>query len=333
MDTVLEVRGLKTYFETDGATIPAVDGVDLSIEKGKTLGIVGESGCGKSVTSFSIMRLVPCPPGKIVGGEILFEGRDLLKLSENEMKKVRGNEISMIFQEPMTSLNPCFKIGNQLMEILKAHQDISKKDAYDQSLEMLRTVSISRPQEIMKSYPYELSGGMRQRVMIAMAMLCRPKVLIADEPTTALDVTIQIQILDLMKRMQEETNTAISFITHDMGVIAEIADHVAVMYAGKVVEDASCDEIFNHPLHPYTIGLHESTPKIGDNQRRLHTIYGMVPNLANKIEGCAFKTRCADAMPVCGEKMPDITDVGGGHKVRCWKYCKECPNRAAAEKS
>ena len=323
MDKILEIKGLKTYFSTDGATIPAVDGVDLSVEKGKTLGIVGESGCGKSVTSLSAMRLVKCPPGKIVGEEILLDGKDLLKLSDKEMRAVRGKEISMIFQEPMTSLNPCYTIGNQLVEVLRVHSDISKKEARKKALSMLYEVSISRPEEIMKAYPYELSGGMRQRVMIAMAMLCKPKVLIADEPTTALDVTIQIQILLLMKKMQKETDTAIMFITHDLGVIAEIADQVAVMYAGKVVEEASCLEIFNNPLHPYTIGLHNSTPKIGETEARLHTIHGAVPNLANKIQGCAFKSRCKDARKICGEKAPEIEKISEGHKVRCWKYCKE----------
>ena len=323
MDKVLEIKGLKTYFVTDGATIPAVDGVDLSVERGKTLGIVGESGCGKSVTSLSAMRLVKCPPGKIVDGEIILDGKDLLKLSDKEMRSVRGKEISMIFQEPMTSLNPCYTIGNQLVEVLRTHSDISKKEARQKALAMLNEVSISRPEEIMKSYPYELSGGMRQRVMIAMAMLCNPKVLIADEPTTALDVTIQIQILLLMKRMQKETNTAIMFITHDLGIIAEIADQVAVMYAGKVVEEASCSEIFTRPLHPYTVGLHNSTPKIGDKEARLHTIYGSVPNLANRIDGCAFKSRCKDARPICGKRIPEFVDAGENHKVRCWKYCKE----------
>lgn len=324
MDTILEIKGLKTYFKTDGAVIPAVDGVDLSVEKGKTLGIVGESGCGKSVTSLSIMRLVKCPPGEIVGGEIILDGQDLLKLSNKEMQNARGKEVSMIFQEPMTSLNPCYTIGNQLIEVLRAHSKISKTEARKQALEMLESVSISRPDEIMKSYPYELSGGMRQRVMIAMAMLCNPKVLIADEPTTALDVTIQIQILILMKKMQEARGTAIVFITHDLGVIAEIADQVAVMYAGKVVEEASCEEIFNNPKHPYTVGLHNSTPKIEKTTERLHTIYGMVPNLANKIEGCAFKSRCKDAKPICGQKVPEIVEVGENHKVRCWKYCEAC---------
>ncbi len=323
MDTILEIKGLKTYFKTDGAVIPAVDGVDFHVEKGKTIGIVGESGCGKSVTSLSIMRLLKCPPGKIVDGQIILDGRDLLKLSDREMRDIRGKEVSMIFQEPMTSLNPCFTIGNQLIEVLRAHSNISKSEAKKQALEMLESVSISRPDEIISSYPYELSGGMRQRVMIAMAMLCNPKVLIADEPTTALDVTIQIQILTLMKKMQEAKGTAIVFITHDLGVIAEVADHVAVMYAGKVVEEASCEEIFNNPKHPYTIGLHDSTPKIEKSTPRLHTIYGMVPNLANKIEGCAFKTRCKDAMPICGDKAPEITDIEKNHKVRCWKYCKE----------
>lgn len=321
MKPILEVKGLCTQFTVEGKTIPAVDGVDFSLEPGKTLGIVGESGCGKSVTSLSIMRLVPCPPGRISGGSVLLEGRDLLKLSEKEMKKVRGNEIAMIFQEPMTSLDPCYTIGNQMIEALKAHEKVGRGEAIERVVQMLNEVSISRPREIFRSYSYELSGGMRQRIMIAMALLCRPKILIADEPTTALDVTIQIQILELMKRLQKENNTSIIIITHDLGVIAEMADQVAVMYAGKIIEYASCVEIFDHPLHPYTVGLHKSTPKISGDTDRLEAIPGIVPNLANKINGCAFKTRCRSAMPVCGEKCPPFWDMGDGHMVSCWKYC------------
>lgn len=331
MSPILEVKGLKTQFVTEGKVIPAVDGVDFCLESGKTLGIVGESGCGKSVTSLSIMRLIPNPPGKIVGGSILVEGKDILKISEKEMQKIRGNEISMIFQEPMTSLNPCYTIGNQMMEALRVHEKVSKGEAIDRVVELLKKVSISRPGEIFKSYSYELSGGMRQRIMIAMALLCKPKILIADEPTTALDVTIQIQILELMKQLQRENNTAVMIITHDLGVIAEMADEVAVMYAGKVVEQASCLEIFDNPMHPYTIGLHHSTPKITGDQERLETITGMVPNLANPIKGCAFKTRCREAMPICGEKCPDLIEVGAGHKVRCWKYCQQCQDEGGNE--
>jgi len=326
MEPILEVRDLRTQFITEGTVIPAVDGVDFSVEAGKTLGIVGESGCGKSVTSLSIMRLIPSPPGEIVGGSVLVSGRDILQLSEKEMRGVRGKDISMIFQEPMTSLNPCFTIGNQMTEALRVHEKLSKKDAKEKVLEMLGKVSISRPKAIYKSYSYELSGGMRQRIMIAMALLCQPKILIADEPTTALDVTIQIQILELMKQLQRENNTAVIIITHDLGVIAEMAEKVAVMYAGKIVEYGTCVEIFDTPLHPYTKGLHNSTPKISGGLKRLEAIPGMVPNLANKISGCAFKTRCADAMPHCGETCPALMDAGNGHLVRCWKYCDNKTN-------
>jgi len=326
MEPILEVRDLRTQFITEGTVIPAVDGVDFSVEAGKTLGIVGESGCGKSVTSLSIMRLIPSPPGEIVGGSVLVSGRDILQLSEKEMRGVRGKDISMIFQEPMTSLNPCFTIGNQMTEALRVHEKLSKKDAKEKVLEMLGKVSISRPKAIYKSYSYELSGGMRQRIMIAMALLCQPKILIADEPTTALDVTIQIQILELMKQLQRENNTAVIIITHDLGVIAEMAEKVAVMYAGKIVEYGTCVEIFDTPLHPYTKGLHNSTPKISGGLKRLEAIPGMVPNLANKISGCAVKTRCADAMPHCGETCPALMDAGNGHLVRCWKYCDNKTN-------
>ncbi len=321
MEPILEVKGLKTQFVTEGKVIPAVDGVDFSLYAGKTLGIVGESGCGKSVTSLSIMRLIACPPGKITAGSVIMGGRDILQVPEREMRKIRGNEISMIFQEPMTSLNPCYTIGNQMMEALRAHEKVSKGEAIDRVVDLLKKVSISRPGEIFKSYSYELSGGMRQRVMIAMALLCNPKILIADEPTTALDVTIQIQILELIKELQRENDTGVMIITHDLGVIAEMADEVAVMYASKVVEQASCVEIFDEPLHPYTVGLHNSTPKINSEQRLLDTIVGVVPNLANEIKGCAFKTRCREAMPICGEQCPELVEERPGHRVRCWKYC------------
>lgn len=318
MSAILKVKGLKTYFYSEDKTVPAVDGVDLEVRSGETLGIVGESGCGKSVTSLSVMRLVKSPPGKIVEGEIMLKGQDLLKLSEKEMRRIRGKDISMIFQEPMTSLNPVYTIGNQLTETIMSHNRISKKEAVRQAVEMLKIVSIPRAEEIMKAYPFALSGGMRQRVMIAMALILRPKILIADEPTTALDVTIQAQILELMKNLQKTTGTSIIFITHDLGVIAEMADYVSVMYAGKIIEEADVASIFDNPMHPYTIGLHNSTPKLDQRAERLVSIPGMVPNLTNEIKGCAFKTRCAHVMEKCCVEMPDLAVINEKHKVRCW---------------
>jgi len=320
-NTILKIKGLKTYFYAEDRVVPAVDGVDLEVREGETLGIVGESGCGKSVTTLSVMRLIR-HPGKIIDGKIEFDGKDLLKLSEAEMRDVRGDQISMIFQEPMTALNPVYTIGNQMMEMTLVHYNVSKKEAWDKAVEMLKTVSIPRAEEIMKCYPFELSGGMRQRVMIAMAMTCNPTIMIADEPTTALDVTIQAQILELMREMQRKYNTAIIFITHDLGVIAEMSDYVAVMYAGRVIEEASCDDIFNNAKHPYTIGLHNSTPKLDVATDRLESIPGMVPNLANKITGCAFKTRCKHVMEKCCMEMPDLIKIDEKHKVRCWLYQK-----------
>ena len=261
-DILLEIKGLKTHFFTDEGVLPAVDGVDYWVRKGETLGVVGESGCGKSVTALSILGLIPQPPGKIVGGDILFEGRSLLNLSKNQMRKIRGNKISMIFQEPMTSLNPVYTIGNQISEALKLHQGIRNRDALERSTEMLRLVGIPSPERRVNEYPHQLSGGMRQRAMIAMALSCNPSLLIADEPTTALDVTIQAQILDLMVSLKEELQTAIILITHDLGVVAESAARVVVMYAGKVVEESDVYQIFEHPLHPYTVGLLESIPRI-----------------------------------------------------------------------
>ncbi len=320
-DTILKVNNLKVYFVTEGKESHAVDGVDFEVKKGEILGIVGESGCGKSVTSLSIMRLVKCPPGKIVDGEILLEGKDILKYSDKEMRDIKGKEVSMIFQEPMTSLNPAYTIGNQLVETLLSHEKITRREAKEIVLDMLKKVMISRPEQIMKSFPHELSGGMRQRIMIAMALLCKPKLLIADEPTTALDVTIQAQILELLKKLQEETQTAIMLITHDLGVIAEVAQHVVVMYAGKIVEDASVGEIFDHPMHPYTVGLQNSTPKIEYQGEKLETIEGYVPNMTKEVKGCAFKTRCPYAMKICGEQVPELKEVSPGHKVRCF-HCE-----------
>ena len=291
-EKVREVNNLKTFFITDEGEIPAVDGVDFSIERGETLALVGESGCGKSVTSLSILRLIATPPGKIVDGEILYNGRDLLKLSEKEMRSVRGNDISMIFQEPMTSLNPVFTVGKQIMESLIYHQNMTKEQARERAIEMLRLVDIPNPEKCINNYPHNLSGGMRQRVMIAMALACNPKVLIADEPTTALDVTIQAQILKLMAELQKKTETGIILITHDLGIVAQIARNVIHNYAGEAVEYADVRSIFKDPRHPYTIGLRKSIPSIHETQDELYTIKGMVPRPKNLPKGCLFSPRC-----------------------------------------
>jgi peptide/nickel transport system ATP-binding protein len=317
---VLEVKGLQTHFITDDGSIPAVDHVDFSVNPGEILGIVGESGCGKSVTSLSIMGLVPSPPGKIVGGEILYNNEDLTKASEKRMRQIRGNEIAMIFQEPMTSLNPVFTIGNQLMEALRIHKNCSKKEAYEKSVKILKQVGLPRAEEIMNEYPHQLSGGMRQRVMIAMAMVCEPKVLIADEPTTALDVTIQAQILDLMKRLNEETKTAIILITHDLGVVAEMCQRVIVMYAGKVVEEADVRTLFKNPKHPYTKGLLQSVPDMREKKERLYSIPGNVPKPGSIKKGCSFAARCEYAVDKCFSETPELIDVGNGCRVRCWLH-------------
>ena len=317
-EKVLEVKNLKTYFYTDEGEIPAVDGVDFSLERGETLAIVGESGCGKSVTSLSILRLIATPPGKIVDGEILYNGRDLLKLSEKEMRSVRGNDISMIFQEPMTSLNPVFTVGKQIMESLIYHQNMTKEQARERAIEMLRLVDIPNPEKCINNYPHNLSGGMRQRVMIAMALACNPKVLIADEPTTALDVTIQAQILKLMAELQKETETGIILITHDLGIVAQIARNVMVMYAGEAVEYADVRSIFKDPRHPYTIGLLKSIPSIHETQDELYTIKGMVPSPKNLPKGCLFAPRCEYATERCLQERPPLVDIGEGRKLRCW---------------
>ncbi len=319
-ERLLEVRNLKTYFYTEDGVVPAVDGVDFSVDKGTTLGIVGESGCGKSVTSLSVMGLIPNPPGKIQDGEIIFEGQNLLKKSEAEMRKIRGNDISMIFQEPMTSLNPVFTIGNQIMEAIILHQGLSKHEAKDKAIEMLRLVGIPSPEKRVDEYPHQLSGGMRQRVMIAMALSCNPKLLIADEPTTALDVTIQAQILDLMRKLKDDLGTAIMLITHDLGVVAELCDEVVVMYAGKIIERGDVETIFAHPTHPYTLGLLGSIPKLTEAQHRLQAIPGVVPNPAFMPEGCRFHPRCQYATDECKRKQPELTDLGSGHEVACLRY-------------
>ena len=321
---VLKISNLQTYFFSSDGTAKAVDGATFSLTKGKILGVVGESGCGKSVTAQSVMRLVPTPPGKIVGGEILFDGKDLTKLSMAEMRHIRGNRISMIFQEPMTSLNPVFTIGDQLSEMFILHRNMSKKDALDASIEMLAKVQIPAPQSRVGEYPHQMSGGMRQRIMIAMALSCSPEVLIADEPTTALDVTVQAQILDLILQLKDDLGAAVELITHDLGVIAETADSIVVMYAGKVVEQADTIELFENTLHPYTLGLLDSTPILGRRTagkfERLREIKGMVPSLYDLPKGCKFQERCPKAMPICQEKEPELTEINDGHAVRCWLH-------------
>lgn len=319
---LLDIRGLRTHFFTDDGLARAVDGVSYSLAKGETVGVVGESGCGKSVTALSILRLIPDPPGKIVGGEILFEGTNLLDLSAAEMRRIRGNDISMIFQEPMTSLNPVFTIGNQIAEAVRLHQGLSKRDALAKAIESLRLVGIPAPERRVHEYPHQLSGGMRQRAMIAMALSCNPKVLIADEPTTALDVTIEAQILDLMRNLQHELGTAIIMITHDLGVVAEMARKVVVMYAGKVVEQAPVEQIFAEPNHPYTQGLLQSLPRVDKDasgvKHRLQEIPGIVPSLLKLPPGCKFASRCPKVMPICEEQEPPLEQVASDHLSACW---------------
>jgi peptide/nickel transport system ATP-binding protein len=315
---LLEIRDLRTRFATDEGEFNAVDGVSLSLEAGRTLGVVGESGCGKSMTALSIMGLVP-PPGRIVGGEIRFEGVDLLKLSAAEMRELRGNTLSMIFQEPMTSLNPAFTVGAQIVEGIMKHRAVSRGEAKALAIDGLRRVRIPSPESRFDDYPHRLSGGMRQRVMIAMALACQPRLLIADEPTTALDVTIQAQILDLMRTLREETGTAIILITHDLGVVAELADDVAVMYAGRVVERAPVDALFAAPQHPYTIGLLGSIPKLHLDQERLAVIEGQVPSLHAPVSGCQFHPRCPFAVEQCRRQSPPLEDVTAGHQAACWR--------------
>ncbi|MFP4661431.1 MAG: ABC transporter ATP-binding protein [Halanaerobiales bacterium] len=312
------MKNLKTYFYTEGGIAQAVDGVNFEIYRGETLGVVGESGCGKSVTSLSVMRLIPEPPGKIVDGEIIFKGKDLTKLSNAEMRKIRGNEISMIFQEPMTSLNPVFTIGNQISEAIMLHKKVNKKAAMAQSVEMLRKVGIPLPEQRVHEYPHQLSGGMRQRVMIAMALSCNPELLIADEPTTALDVTIQAQILDLMNELKDKFDMSIMMITHDLGVIAEVCDRVAVMYAGKVVEYTDVKTLFKNPRHPYTWGLMNSIPKLDEEVERLTAIPGIVPSALEFPEGCRYNTRCPMAQERCFKEEPELINVEDGHQARCF---------------
>jgi oligopeptide/dipeptide ABC transporter ATP-binding protein len=329
-ETILEVRNLQTYFFSGKKIIKAVDGVDFEVRKGETLGIVGESGSGKSITSLSIMRLIAEPQGKIVGGEVLFKGKDLLKEKSDAMRKIRGNEISMIFQEPMTSLNPVFSIGEQIAEVFRIHHKLARKVAWNRAVDMLRLVGIPSPESRAKQEPHELSGGMRQRVMIAMALACHPELLIADEPTTALDVTIQAQILDILKNLQEKLGTAIIMITHDMGVIAETCDRVAVMYAGKIVEHTDVDTLFEQPKHPYTQGLLKSIPLVDQDVEELETIPGTVPNPADLPKGCSFAPRCPYATNLCMSEEPPLVAKSDG-KVRCWMYSERWDKTSSEE--
>jgi oligopeptide/dipeptide ABC transporter ATP-binding protein len=318
---VVDIQHLRTYFYVRGQIARAVDDVSLTIPAGQTLGLVGESGCGKSVTAHSIIRLIPDPPGKIVGGSIDFQGTNLLDLSETQMRKIRGNRISMIFQEPMTSLNPVYSVGNQVGESIRIHQKLTGKEVRDRVLDMFRLVGIPAPEKRMDDYPHQMSGGMRQRVMIAMALACNPRLMIADEPTTALDVTIQAQILDLMNKLKSEIGASILFITHDLGVIAEMAQNVAVMYAGKVVEFADVNTLFASPKHPYTVGLLQSIPVLGRNSgQRLNTIKGTVPSLLNLPSGCMFNDRCPDVFPDCRQIAPEMVAAGPHQVARCLKY-------------
>ncbi len=320
MGNLLEIQGLKTYFYSDGRVIPAVDGVDISLRKGETLGIVGESGSGKSVTSLSVMRLLPKTGSRIEDGQILYKGNSLLQLSENEMRDIRGNEIAMIFQEPMTSLNPVYTVGQQLTETVMLHRGYSKKEAREHAIEMLKKVHIPRAEKIVDEYPHQLSGGMRQRVMIAMAMSCDPELLIADEPTTALDVTIQAQILDLMRELRNTQGTSILLITHDLGVVAEMCDRVVVMYAGQVVEQADVFTLFERPSHPYTQGLMKSMPKVDQDLDRLDSIPGNVPLPGTIKQGCRFASRCPFVEEKCLAEEPPLYTLQDGQQSRCWLH-------------
>jgi oligopeptide/dipeptide ABC transporter ATP-binding protein len=320
---LLEVKNLKTYFFTEDGVVKAVDGVDLTVKPGEVLGLVGESGCGKSVTSLSIMRLIGIP-GKIVEGEVFFEGRNLLTLSESEMVDMRGNRISMIFQQPQSSLNPVFKVGDQVAEVLQIHQNMGREESWEKAVDLLRLVGIPDPESKANAYPHEMSGGQAQRVMIAMALALNPQLLIADEPTTALDVTIQAQILDLMRGLRTRMGTSVILITHDLGVIAELADRVAVMYAGRIVEEAGIETIYDKPLHPYTQGLIASIPVLGKIQERLDVIPGSVPNLIDLPPGCKFASRCRPRVEheliICTEVEPNLITILPKHTVRCWLY-------------
>ncbi len=320
MNELLKVENLKTYFFTHEGTVKAVDGISFSIKRGETLGLVGESGCGKSVTALSIMRLIPHPPGRIVSGEIYSEGKNLLKYNKKEMRNIRGRKISMIFQEPMTSLDPVFTIGHEIKEAVRLHSSVNKKDARDKTIETLRVVGMPDAEKRINNYPHELSGGMRQRAMIAMALCCNPALLIADEPTTALDVTIQAQILRLINELKDEFGASVLLITHDLGVVAEMCDNVAVMYAGHIVEHTDVDTIFSNPLHPYTKGLNKSIPRLDVDMERLETIKGLVPNLIDLPSGCPFHPRCSYCSAKCMKEMPDLKEAADNHLVKCHLY-------------
>ncbi len=319
MPPLISVNNLRTEFRTREGNFFAVDGVSFHVNQGEVLGLVGESGCGKSVTALSIMRILPAPPGRVAGGEVIFEGVDLLKLPEAKMRAIRGGRIGMVFQEPMTSLNPVFTVGDQVAEAIIVHKGLKKDQALSRAAELFGMVGLPEPEKLISSYPHQLSGGMRQRVMIAMAISCGPGLVIADEPTTALDVTIQAQILALMGDIRKKTGTAIILITHDLGIIAQMADRVAVMYAGRIVEEARTDDIFHDPLHPYTEGLLASIPKPGEKLRRLKAIPGMVPKLSELPRGCKFLPRCPYAKPEYSESEPELVEVKPGHRVRCFR--------------
>ena len=318
-NNILEIKNMHTYFFTDNGTVKSVDGVDIELKKGATLGIVGESGSGKSVTALSLMGLLMGTTGKVVEGEIFFEGKDILKCSDEERREMRGRDISKIFQEPMTSLNPVMKIGDQIMENILLHQKVSKEEAKKMTIDILKKTGLPRVEKMVDEYPFQLSGGQRQRVMIAMALVCNPKILIADEPTTALDVTIQAQILDLMNRLKDEIGTSILFITHDLGVVAEVCDDVVVMYCGRVVEKANVYDLFANPSHPYTEGLLASIPKMGVEVDELDSIPGNVPNPKYMPKGCKFAPRCKYATDRCREEEPGFFDLGNGHQSKCWR--------------
>lgn len=323
MINVLEIKGLSTYFYTEEGTVKAVDDVSLTVRQGETVCIVGESGCGKSITAMSVIGLVQGPAGKVVDGKIAFDDRDLLKLDKHQLRTIRGNDIAMIFQEPMTSLNPVLTIGEQIVEPLVEHLKLGKKTARNRAVELIRQVGISRPEQIFHSYPHELSGGMLQRVMIAIAISCSPKLLIADEPTTALDVTIQAQILDLLRELKAESGMSILLITHDLGVVAEMADYVIVMYSGKIVEEGEVSRLFENPQHPYTQGLLKSKPVINRRQAELYSIPGQVPNPLDLTESCYFHERCGHCLPVCRTKQPGLKQTADRQKVACWLYEEE----------
>ncbi len=317
-EQLLQVKQLRVSFATDNGAVDVVNGIDLTVYPKETLGIVGESGCGKSVTSLAVMGLIPTPPGKVREGEIWFDGKDLLKMREAELRKIRGNDISMIFQEPMSSLDPAFTIGSQINEVISFHEKISPAEVKQRSIELLRLVGIPNPEQRYKEYPHQISGGMRQRVMIAIALACNPKLLIADEPTTALDVTVQAQILELMIDIRERLNTAIMLITHDLGVVAEMCDRVVVMYAGEVVEEATTVDLFDRTAHPYTEGLLNSMPKLNGPKGRLNSIEGNVPLLSHMPAGCRFHPRCSYATDKCRAEKPPLAEIEAGHKARCW---------------